>query len=322
MKLGRLDIPVPLFLAPMAGVTDPPFRTICRELGMPVAWSEMVSAAGLFQGGKRTMAYIDMAMDPGPTVLQLFGANAERMKRAAGVCRNIPGVVAIDINMGCPVKKVSRSGAGVSLMSHPDLAAELVQSVKSVNDLPVTVKIRAGQSGSSIVAPEFARLMEDAGADAISVHPRTAAQGYSGRADWSVIARVKLAVKVPVIGNGDVRSAEDAERLMSETGCDGVMIGRGALGNPWLFASVRRWMETGVRDPMRPSTEELISTAMRHLGYMEAFCSTREKAIVLMRKHLVYYTRGLPGSVQLRPSLMAAKTGDEVMALLEKLKCP
>ncbi|MFA6033402.1 MAG: tRNA dihydrouridine synthase DusB [Myxococcota bacterium] len=320
MKLGNLEIPVPLFLAPMAGITDPPYRTICRESGMAVGWSEMVSSAGLSQGGRRTMAYIDMAMDTGPTVLQLFGAHPGRMRIAAGVCRNIPGVVALDINMGCPVKKVSRSGAGVSLMSHPDLAAELVAAVRHETDLPVTVKIRAGQSASSIVAPEFARMMEDAGADAISVHPRTAAQGYSGRADWPVIAKVKAAVKVPVIGNGDVRSVEDAERLISETGCDGVMIGRGALGNPWLFASVRRWMETGVREPMRPSIEELIATAMRHLRYMEAFCSTREKAIVLMRKHLVYYTRGIYGSVQLRPSLMAAKTGDEVMELLQKLK--
>ena len=312
-------MPTPLFLAPMAGITDPPFRRICRDYGMPVAFSEMVSSAGLCQGGKRTLAYIDMNMDPGPTIIQIFGAIPERMALAAQIVEKVPGVIAIDINMGCPVKKVVKTGAGVGLMSNPELAAEIVSAVKSSVKIPVFAKFRSGPSAESITAAELAKRLEQAGVDAVSIHARTAAQGYSGNADWTVIAAVKRSVTIPVIGNGDIRSSADAERMLSETGCDGVMVGRGCVGNPWLFGEIKRFMETGKAEACRPSGGELVATALKHLDYMTRYKKKEILAVRAMRKHFIYYTKGVRGSVAFRPQLMKAETPVEVRALLEKI---
>jgi nifR3 family TIM-barrel protein len=316
LKIGRAEIPLPLFLAPMAGITDPPFRALCRFHGMPVAFSEMISSAGICQGGKRTMAYLDMAMDAGPTFMQIFGTDPVKMARAAELCAGVPGAVGVDVNMGCPVRKVVRSGAGAALMGRPHLAARIVEAVKKACPLPVTVKFRSGLTSVSVTAVEFAGAMEDAGADAVTVHPRTAAQGYAGRADWSVISAVKRTVKIPVIGNGDVRGAFDAARMIEETGCDGVMVGRGALGNPWVFESISKWMSGGIPREIRPEPRELVSTAMRHYDMMVEYRRSEERAIKVMRKHLAYYTKGLPGAAGARQLIMKASKRMEVERLL------
>jgi nifR3 family TIM-barrel protein len=303
----------------MAGITDPPFRAICREHGMPVAFSEMVSSAGLCQRGKRTLSYIDMAMDRGPTVIQIFGAVPERMAHAAEAVEKVRGVIAVDINMGCPVKKVLKTGAGCALMSKPDLAARIVSAVKGAVKIPVLAKFRSGLAAEAITAPDLARMLEQAGVDAVSVHARTASQGYSGNADWKVISKVKRAVNVPVLGNGDVRSAGDAEMLLSETGCDGVMVGRGCLGNPWLFGEIASYLRTGEKKRFTPSPDEVLETALRHLDYMVEYKGNELAAVRAMRKHLVYYTKGVHGSVALRPLLMKAETLGEVRDLLQKV---
>ncbi|MBI5525143.1 MAG: tRNA dihydrouridine synthase DusB [Deltaproteobacteria bacterium] len=319
MNVRDLEIPVPIFLAPMAGITDPPFRAICREHGAPVTCTEMVSAAGLCQHGRRTLAYLDMAMDPGPTIIQIFGKDAVQMAEAASICAGTRRFIAVDINMGCPVRKVVRNGAGAALLAKPDLAAEIVRSVKDAVALPVFVKIRSGITSSSIVAPGIAARLADSGADAITVHARTAAQGYSGTADWRVISAVKAAVKVPVIGNGDVRSASDARRMMDETGCDGIMVGRAAVGNPWLFGELRTWWDGKTVPAVSIPPADRLAIAMRHMDHMVAFKGSEEQAMKVMRKHFIYYTRGVPNSVSIRPAIVRATTRREIETLVNRL---
>ena len=319
MKLGKLDIPIPVFLAPMAGITDPPFRTICREYGCPVAYSEMISAAGICQGGKRTLAYLKMATDRGPTIIQIFGSDPVLMGKAANFSSRIAGAAAIDINMGCPVKKVTKIGAGSALMADPELAMKITSSVKASTNLPVTVKFRSGLSHEEITAVEFAIAMEKAGADVIAIHARTASQGYSGKADLSVIAEVKKAVKIPVIGNGDIFNADDMKRMISVTNCDGVMVGRGALGNPWIFRDILNYFNTGLVTNCRPSKSELFETVMKHLDYMIGHRHDEEAAVKAMRKHFVYYTRGLRNSAAMRPLMMKAVSKEGITILLKEL---
>jgi len=319
LKLGKLDIPIPVFLAPMAGITDPPFRTICREYGCPIAYTEMISAAGICQGGRRTLAYLKMATDRGPTIIQIFGSDPVIMGKAANFSSRIAGAVAIDINMGCPVKKVTRIGAGSSLMMNPELAMKITDSVKASTNLPVTVKFRSGLSLERIEAVEFAKAMEKAGADAIAIHARTASQGYSGKADLKVIATVKNAVKIPVIGNGDIFSAADMKRMIDITQCDGVMVARGALGNPWIFKGILDYFKTGMITDYRPSHSELLDTVMKHLDYMIGHRKDEESAVKAMRKHFVYYTRGLRNSAAFRPLMMKAVSKDGITSLLKEL---
>jgi len=306
----------------MAGITDPPFRAVCREHGAPVTFTEMVSAAGLCQRGRRTLAYLDMAMDPGPTIIQIFGKDPAQMAEAAAICAGTGRFIAIDINMGCPVKKVVRNGAGAALLAKPELAARIVRAVKDAVALPVLVKIRSGITASAIVAPQIAPLLAGSGADAITAHPRTAAQRYSGTADWSVISAVKAAVGVPVIGNGDIRSAADARRMIDETRCDGLMVGRAAVGNPWIFGKITAWWAGKPAPTVSISPADRMAVAMRHMDYMVTYKGTEERAMNVMRKHFIYYTRGVPDSVSIRPAIVRARTRHEVESVVRGLLRP
>jgi tRNA-dihydrouridine synthase B len=239
MQIDSLGLDNPFILAPLAGYTDLAFRQLCREYGAGMCFSEMISSHGLAYRQQKTLQLTRTVPEERPTVLQLFGAKPDIMGAAAAILSDLP-IDMIDINMGCPVKKVVKTGAGSALMKAPKLAAEIIEQVRKNSRLPVSVKIRSGWTQESINAVEFAQMAEDAGARLISVHGRTWAQGFSGRADWRIIGLVKEAVSIPVVGNGDIKTYHDGLAMMAETGCDGVMIGRAALGNPWVFQSAGR----------------------------------------------------------------------------------
>ena len=287
----------PLVLAPMAGVCDMPYRLICKEMGCGLMYTEMISAMGLKYGDRNTLKILEMSEDERPVAAQVFGSDPEVVAYGARIMET-KGADLIDINMGCPVPKVVRSGEGCALMRRPDLAARIVERVKASVDVPVTVKIRKGWDDLTANAVEFARACVEAGADAVAVHGRTRSQGYSGKADWNVIAEVAAAVSVPVIGNGDVVEPEDAVRMLELTGCAGVMIGRGAMGNPWIFRRALHCLRTG-ETPAEPSPAERIGLALRHLDMAVAF-KGEKVASKEMRKHLAWDIRGLRGAARMR----------------------
>ena len=301
MKLGSLAIEPAVFLAPMAGITDSPFRSIARELGCPAVVTEMVSAEGIIRDQGGSMRLLFFGPGEHPVVAQIFGSRPESMAEAARRCQDL-GFDAVDINMGCPVKKVIRSGSGAALMRDEENAVKVVSAVRRAVSLPVTAKLRSGWSPEEINAVELARRLADCGLDALTVHPRTRNQFYSGSADWEVIARVASAVKLPVVGNGDLRTPEDAQRMLEQTGCAGVMVGRAALGNPWLLGSM-----AGKRsDP--PDREEIHRVFCIHLEKMIDWTGSPRRAVMRMRKHAVWYTRGIDGAAALRRGLKHLET--------------
>ncbi|MFA5072905.1 MAG: tRNA dihydrouridine synthase DusB [Nitrospirota bacterium] len=299
----------PLVLAPMAGITDFPFRMICKELGAGLVFSEMVSVEALIRKHKRTHNMLHTHPAERPVVIQLFGSKPASMAEAARIVSQ-GNVDFIDINMGCPVPKVLRSGAGSALLRDRELAKEIMTAVVRASRVPVTVKIRLGWDANNIVAVDLAKAAEAIGITAVTVHGRTKAQGFRGHADWSAIKQVKDSIAIPVIGNGDVCSARDVKRMLDATGCDGVMIGRAVQGNPWLFREAKQYLETSIVPPP-PSREERQTTMLRHLNDMVVLLG-ENIGVREMRKHLCWYTKGLPGGAEFRQRINHMDTFDNV----------
>lgn len=297
LRIGSLILDNPFFLAPLAGITDAPMRRLCHEQGAALTYSEMVSAKGMWYGDKNTGKLLYTYKDEGPVAIQIFGHEPEVIAFAARELSKKDGVM-IDINMGCPVPKIVKNGEGSALLKDPDLIYHVVSAAVKNSDLPVTAKIRIGWDEKSINAVETAHAVEAAGAAAIAVHGRTREQYYSGKADWSQIAAVKRAVDIPVIGNGDVTDGSSAVSMMKETGCDFVMIARGALGNPWIFReALAAWK--GEPIPQPPSAEEKKTMMLRHLKDL-AELKGEYAAVREMRKHVGWYLKGVKGAAAFR----------------------
>ncbi len=303
MKIGNLELENNVFLAPMAGVTDLPFRLLCKEMGCGLVYSEMVSAKGILYENKNTTELLRVAAEERPAAVQLFGSDPEILGAMARKIERYP-IDVIDVNMGCPAPKIVKNGEGSALTKTPELVGKIVRALAEAQKKPVTIKIRKGFDDAHLNAAEIARIAEANGAAAVAVHGRTREQYYSGKADWDCIREVKRAVNIPVIGNGDVFTPQDAERLLDETGCDAVMVGRGAQGNPWIFRRILRYLQTGELLP-EPTAEERIEKALRHakmlVEYKGEYIGVRE-----MRKHTAWYMKGLPGAAELRGKLNAA----------------
>ena len=297
LKIGNVEMQNPLVLAPMAGVTDLPFRVLCKEQGAGLICMEMVSAKAILYKNKNTEDLMTIHPGEHPVSLQLFGSDPEILAQIAAQIEERPFDI-LDFNMGCPVPKVVNNGEGSALMKDPALVRKIVTGMVKAVKKPVTVKIRKGFNEESANAVEIAKILEDCGVAAIAVHGRTRAQFYSGKADWDIIRQVKEAVSIPVIGNGDVVDAASAEALVEQTGCDGIMIGRGAEGNPWIFKEINEYLKTGIV-PEKPSAEEVKNMILKHasmlIEYKGEYTAVRE-----MRKHIAWYTQGLPHSAELR----------------------
>lgn len=316
LRIGNVTLENNLILAPMAGVTDLPFRLLCREQGAGLLCMEMVSAKAIMYHNKNTESLLEIHPDELPVSLQLFGSDPDIISEMAKRIEERDFAI-LDINMGCPVPKVVNNGEGSALMKNPALAERIVgKTVKAIKK-PVTVKIRKGFDESSVNAVEIAKAAECAGASAVAVHGRTREQYYAGKADWDIIAQVKAAVKIPVIGNGDVTDGESAKELLKQTGCDGIMIGRAARGNPWIFREIHAFLENG-EVQARPSAEEVREVILRHaalqLQVKGEYIGIRE-----MRKHLSWYTAGYPNSSRLRAKINEMETMDELIASVDSI---
>ena len=305
LNINSLVIDNPLVLAPLAGYTDLPFRLLCREFGAGLCYSEMISSHGLVYRKPKTLKMIRTIPEDRPLAVQLFGADPDIMGEAAAMLSHEP-IDLIDINMGCPVRKVVKKGAGAALMKNPGLAASIMRSVCQNTSLPVTIKIRSGWHHDSINGLQFARLAEDNGIAAIAVHGRTWSQGFGGIADWRIISQVKSAVSIPVIGNGDITSRDEAVAKMQETGCDGIMIGRAALGNPWVFAPKGRPDSLFMR----------MAGLQRHLQLIDRY-SDPERILASIKNHAGRYFKGVPGGSTIRKKIYDAKSFQELIAITD-----
>lgn len=315
MRIGTLILTGNIFLAPMAGVTDLPFRLLCKEQGASLVYTEMISAKAMHYNDRETLKMSETHPDEAPVAVQIFGSEPEIMAEAAQSFSNREDIALIDINMGCPAPKIVKNCEGSALMKKPELVREIVREVVKASLKPVTVKIRKGWDESNINAVAIAAICEEEGASAITVHGRTREQFYSGNSDLNIIKEVKKAVSIPVIGNGDIRIPEDARKMIEITGCDAVMVGRGALGNPWIFRNIINYFNNGVYIK-RPTNKELLDTIKKHYTMMEKFHGER-KAMLEMRKHIGWYLHGLPGCAKIRSEIFQTQSKEEVTEILE-----
>ena len=312
LKIGNVTLPNRYILGPMAGVTDLPFRVLCKEQGAGLLCMEMVSAKAILYNNKNTESLLEIHPDEQPVSLQFFGSDPKIMSEMAKRVEERPFDI-MDINMGCPVPKVVRNGEGSALMKNPKLVYEIVSAMVKAIDKPVTVKIRKGFDDSCINAVEIAKIIEEAGAAAVAVHGRTREQYYSGKADWEIIAKVKDTVSIPVIGNGDIFTPEDAKNMMEQTNCDGVMIGRGAQGNPWIFHQIKTYLETGMV-PEKPPFSEVCRMILRH-AKMQIEWKGEKRGMREMRSHAAWYTAGYPHSASLRRAMNTVETYEQLEEL-------
>jgi len=322
-RIGNVVLDSPLALAPLAGIADSTFRLLCKEKGASLVCTEMVSADGLVRGNAQTLSLLSFSDAERPIAVQLFGADTDTMVRAAEKAMGLSPDI-IDLNFGCPARKIIGKQAGCALLNNLALLRKIAASVVSAVGVPVTAKIRSGWDEKTINADKVSRMLEDSGVSAVTVHARSRADKFSGKADWDVIGRVKASVGIPVIGNGDVFAPQDVERMMRETGCDAVMIGRGALGNPWIFSLSRHFLETGELLPF-PSTKERLELLLRHIALSEKKASEEKTkgrsdyfSALALRKHVGWYTKGLPQSSKLRQEVNRVTSFEGIRDLIEK----
>ncbi|MCD7743747.1 MAG: tRNA dihydrouridine synthase DusB [Lachnospiraceae bacterium] len=315
LQIGTVSLDNNIILAPMAGVTDLPFRLLCRGQGAGLVCSEMVSAKAIYYKNKNTDSLLTTSPDERPVSIQLFGSDPDIISEMAAAIEDRPFDI-LDFNLGCPVPKVTRNGEGSALMQNPKLVEEILTKMVRAVKKPVTVKIRKGFSEEEINAVEIARIAEASGVSAVAVHGRTREQFYSGKADWDIIRRVKEAVKIPVIGNGDIDSPQAAKQMLEETGCDGIMVGRAARGNPWLFHQIQAYLEDGTLLPP-PTHDEVKRMMLRHIRMQVAF-KGEYTGIREMRSHISWYTAGFPNSSRLRAAVNQVETQTELETLLDE----
>jgi len=314
LKIGRLVLPHAILLAPLAGITNLPFRLICRRQGASLAFTEMVSVNGMVREGEKTKALLHSLPEDRPLGVQLFGSDPQTLAQAARMVADQGDL--LDINMGCPVRKVVASGAGSALLKDLARIREIVRAVRVVTNLPLTIKIRSGWQCGEHVYQEVGRIAEGEGCDAITLHPRSRSQMFSGQADWSLLTRLKETVSIPVIGSGDLFEPEDCRRMLAETGCDGLMVARGALGNPWIFRQARELLNGLTPQPVTP--HERAATAEQHLQ-LQIDAHGEAVAVREMKKHLGWYIHGVPGAASLRRTVNNAQTAEQLRAVLAQL---